>query len=84
MNVLPIEGRNKCLVQFRQDGMSEFIALTFDAPDLVDLLFDILVVGEQVHQRTSPGDEVVRHQREHLKETIILRKETEHLRIVTS
>jgi len=52
--------------------MSEFIAFALDAMDLVDFFFDILVVGEELDQRASSGDEVVGHRREHGEESCCL------------
>src|SRR3954462_8544865 len=77
MDVFPIKGRNKCLIKLCQDGMREFIPITFEPSNLVDLLFDIMVVCDQVNQPTGPRDEVIRHRRKHLEETVSLRNKAE-------
>jgi len=64
--------------------MSEFIAFALDAMDLVDFFFDILVVGEELDQRASSGDEVVGHRREHGEEAVVFGYEAKHLGTIES
>ena len=78
MNVFPVERGDECLVEFGQDGMREFIALTFDAANLVDFFPDIVVVREKIDQGASSGNEIVRHCREHHEEAVIFGDKTDH------
>ena len=59
--------------------MGHLIAFALDAVNLVDFASDIAVIGEEIDQGASPGDEVVGHHREHRKKAIIFRNKADHL-----
>ena len=78
MDIFAVEGSDERLVEFGQDGVRKFIAVTFNAADAFDLLLHVAVVGKEIDQGLRPGNQVVGHCGEHREKTGVFRDETHH------
>src|SRR6266568_1400515 len=79
MDIFTIEGSNKCLIQFSQDGVGEIVADVFNSLDLGGFICRGLVVVEQVHENAGSGDQIVGNLREHGEEGSVSGDNAHHL-----